>query len=126
MFKIEIGTTEIRSRYKFFVGIDSLKVVKKLLPISYELIIMAHAGATLRHRGPIPENKPLTPLSRKISNVIEDIVGAFPFNPSKTCFFVLITSNGSVMIADIIPDVKPERNDLQNKDDICRELFICS
>lgn len=44
----------------------SLTLSKNTLPISYALIIIAHAGATLATRAPRPLNNPRVPSVRRI------------------------------------------------------------
>lgn len=79
---------------------------KNALPYSNEVIIIAHAGATLTTRGVTPANTPFMPFCWKICRKIvivptfgKDFTGLSAnrtFSPNSICLWVFTTSNGAV------------------------------
>mmetsp|Transcript_5328 Transcript_5328/g.12005 ORF Transcript_5328/g.12005 Transcript_5328/m.12005 type:complete len:165 (-) Transcript_5328:795-1289(-) len=90
----------------------SYRISKYLLMISYEEIMIAHAGATLATRGDTPAKSPFTPSVRTTSLNTRSELGLMLFVSISTCILVFTTSKGRVRVAAIVPAVAPATNDV--------------
>ena len=113
------GVLSIRTAYRLGVMVEEG-------PVTYELIIIPQAGATLVTRGINPTKRPRTPCVRKMSCTtcfvvltatslvvfvhLHTIVRVWDC-PSSTCMCVLTTSAGNVSVAATVPDIPPARKE---------------